>query len=363
MSWHPAYTLTPAIVRALMEIEAAKTVVAHTPLPPDAAAELRHRARLRSAHFSTRIEGNRLSLAEATHVIEQPRAAIAGRERDVSEVRNYWNALLWVEAQARQNVRFTETLIRKIHAIVERGTRAKPTPWRDGQNVIRNSSTGGIVYMPPQARDVPELMRDLVAWVNDAGREGLPTPVIAALAHYQFVTIHPYYDGNGRTARLLATFLLHRGSYSLNGFLALEEQHARDLQRYYDALATHPHHNYYEGRAEADLTAWVEYFVRLLAGVFEMVKKEALQASERGAQPGADALQALDHRARIIIGLLGRRERITSADVAEALGLSVRMARMLVAEWVKQGWLVVDDPSNRNRAYRLSASYRQLIGN
>jgi Fic family protein len=70
----------------------------------------------------------------------------------------------------------------------------------------------------------------LVDWVNTAAKDGVPVPLIAALVHYQFVTIHPYYDGNGRTARLLATFILHRGGYGLNGFFSLEEHHARDLE-------------------------------------------------------------------------------------------------------------------------------------
>ena len=119
-------------------------------------------------------------------------------------------------------------------------------------------------------------MAALVEWVTRAEKEGLPVPLIAGLAHYQFVTIHPYYDGNGRTARLLATFILHRGGYGLNGFFSLEEHHARDLEGYYRSLAVHPHHNYYEGRRDADLTPWLEYFARTLAGVFTAAKDEAL---------------------------------------------------------------------------------------
>ena len=92
--WRPQYTITPSMARRLMEIEAARAVVEHMPLTPTAEAELRHRARVRSTHFSTRIEGNRLTLDEAEHVISEARLTIEGRERDVREVRNYWNALL-----------------------------------------------------------------------------------------------------------------------------------------------------------------------------------------------------------------------------------------------------------------------------
>ena len=257
-AWQPRYTLTPVIAGSLMEVEAARAVVEHTPLPPTVEAELRHRARVRSTHYSTRIEGNRLTLVEAEQVIEGKATELRGRERDVAEVRNYWNALLRVEEWAAKKAPLTEDLIRRLHALVVKGTRARPTPYRDGQNVIRDSASGAVIYLPPEAKDVPSLMAALVGWVQRAEKEGLPAPLIAALVHYQFVTIHPYYDGNGRTARLLATFILHRGGYGLHGFFSLEEHHARDLAAYYNWLAVHPHHNYYEGRADADLTPWME---------------------------------------------------------------------------------------------------------
>jgi len=138
---------------------------------------------------------------------------------------------------------------------------------------------------------------------NSAEKEGLPAPLIAGLVHYQFVTIHPYYDGNGRIARLLATFILHRGGYGLSGFFSLEEHHARDLESYYCSFAVHPHHNYYEGRAEADLTQWLEYFVRSLADVFTLAKEEAIRYAQMGIPAEPEELRRLDHRARTVLGL------------------------------------------------------------
>jgi Fic family protein len=361
--WRPRYALSPAVVRSLLEVEAARAVVDHTPVPPGAAEELRRRARLRSTHFSTRIEGNRLTLAEAEAVIRGGRVRFHGRERDVHEVKNYWHALLRVEEWAAKGELLTEDLIRRLHALVERGSRARPTPYRDGQNVIRDSASGALVYMPPEARDVPGLMASLVDWVETAVSEALPVPVIAGLAHYQFVTIHPYYDGNGRTGRLLATFLLQRGGYGLHGFFSLEEHHARDLASYYGSLVTHPHHNYYQGRAEADLTVWLEYFLDTLATVFSTAKEEALEVAKQGIVAEPEALRRLDPRARVVLGLFMRQQRITASAVASALGLSDRMARVLLHEWVAEGWLTVAEASRRARAYELSAIYRQFIGN
>jgi Fic family protein len=170
----------------------------------------------------------------------------------------------------------------------------------------------------------------LLRWVSRAEKENLPAPLIAALIHYQFVTIHPYYDGNGRTARLLATFILHRGGYGLSGFFSLEEHHARDLDAYYHSLAVHPHHNYYEGRAEADLTAWLEYFMSTLRDVFVAAREEALSLAEQGVQTESEEMRRLDHRARVVLALFNQTARITTHQVAQALGLSPRMARVLL---------------------------------
>jgi Fic family protein len=361
-TWSPCFTLTPAIARGLMQIEAARALVEHTPLSPAAEAELRSRARLRSAHFSTYIEGNQLTLEEARRVIDDDRAEISGRENDVSEVRNYWNALLRTEDWASRMRPLTEDLIKRLHALVEKGARAKPTPYRDGQNAIQDSSTGALIYLPPEAKDVAALMASMVQWASDAEGSGLPAPLIAGLVHYQFVTIHPYYDGNGRTARLLATFILQRGGYGLGGFFSLEEHYARDLQGYYRALAVHPHHNYYFGRSEADITPWLEYFVSSLAEVFEAVREKAKRCAENGTAVQPEALRRLDHRGRRVLGMFAQKETITAPLAAAELGVSDRTARNLLRAWAEEGWLQVANPSRRARAYSLSAEYRQYIG-
>jgi Fic family protein len=360
--WQPRYTLTPSVVRHLMEIEAARAVVEQVVLPPSVESELRRRARVRSTHYSTRIEGNRLTLAEAEHVVAGQRLSLHGRERDIGEVRNYWKALLRVEEWAAKRADLTVDLIRRLHALVEHG-RARPSPYRDGQNTIRDSASGALVYLPPEARDVPTLMAGLVDWVRRTGAGPLPSPLIAGLAHYQFVTIHPCYDGNGRAARLLATFLLQRAGYGLNGLFSLEEEHARDLPAYYRALAVHPHHNYYEGRETADLTPWLEYFLATLAAVFVAAKEEVLQIAQEELPPKPESLRRLDPRARAVLALFAHQDRIGASDAARLLGLSDRTARLLIKRWTEEGWLVVSDPSRKGRTYELSATYRQLIGN
>lgn len=353
------FSFTPKIVRFLQTIERVQTEVTMTVLPPAVAEGLRLRARVKSTHFSTRIEGNRLTLAEAEQVVIEGKQ-FPGRERDTLEVQHYFQALAQIEEWVEQELPVTEARIQKLHALIYAGKRAKPTPYRDGQNVIRDG-IGGIVYLPPEARDVPQLMADLVAWI-DAAEATQPVPVIAGMAHYQFVTIHPYFDGNGRTARALATWLLYRGGYDLGRFYSLEEFYSQDLQGYYDALVTHPHHNYYEGRAEADITPWLTYFLKGMASVFEALAGEVRSGAVPGDERTNALLRRLDRRGRMVLGLFEHQDEITANDVARLLALSPRQVRDLLNVWVGEGWLEISDAARKSRCYRLSAEYRHFIG-
>ena len=353
------YAFTPEIVQLLQAIERARTEVRLTILPPGVVERLRRRARVRSSHYSTRIEGNRLTLQEAEEVLSEGKV-IRGRERDVLEVQHYFQALTEVESWTEKNVEISEERIRKLHSLVFHGKRARPSAYRDGQNVIRDEA-GRIVYLPPEAKDVPDLMQELVSWIR-AGETDLPLPAVAGLAHYQFVTIHPFYDGNGRTARTLATWILFRGGYDLGGFYSLEEFYAQDLKGYYDALVTHPHHNYYEGRAEADLTGWLTYFLKGMASVFKDVAQEVRGSLSAGDESQDILLRKLDRRGRLVLGLFLRQEEIASSDAARLLGLSTRQTRDLLAAWVDQGWIEISAAARKSRRYRLSAEYRRFIG-
>ncbi|MFH1446875.1 MAG: Fic family protein [Chloroflexota bacterium] len=353
------FSFTSSIVRYLQTIERVRQAIRLTILPPVIAEQLRQQAHIRSTHYSTRIEGNRLTLKETEQVIQQGRL-FPGRERDVGEVERYYKVLQQVEkwVEGKQNV--TEERIRKIHAVLYKGRRAKPTPYRDGQNVIRETN-GEIVYMPPEAEDVPGLMAELVSWIHKLEAD-LPIPVIAGIAHYQFVTIHPFYDGNGRTARTLTTWLLYQGGYDLGQFYALEEFYAEDLEGYYVALVTHPNHNYYFGRSEADITPWLDYFLKGMSVVFEHVAEEVERYSKGEAvYTNLELLRPLDYRARHVLALFAKQDFIKSSDVANLLGISTRHSRELLSQWVAQGWLEITDPSRRGRKYRLEQKYKGLV--
>lgn len=345
-----------------MQIEASRQAVEDLPITPSVLATLRETARLFSTHYSTMIEGNRLTQEQVAHVIAR-HDHFPGRERDEKEVLGYYAALDRVEQLAAARAPISAAQIQTLHALIMAGGRArvKPTAYRDGQNVIRDSLGGRIVYMPPEARDVPKLMTSLVTWLADSQKEQLPCPLRAGIAHYQFATIHPYYDGNGRTARLLTTLVLHLGGYSLKGLYSLEEYYARNLGAYYDALTIGPSHNYYLGRAEADITPWVEYFCQGMADSFSNVHLRAREAADSGAGDMAESLRQLDPRQRKALELFRETAFITSRNVEALFGISQRAARNLLAAWVRSKFIDIADAGKKSRKYSLSSRFSALL--
>ena len=223
--YNPKYHITSAIAAALMQIEAIRQELSGLIIQPKLLVSLRETATLVSTHFSTQIEGNRLTLPEVKAVIKG--AKFPGRERDETEVRNHFLAFAFMEQLSESSATLQEKEIPQLHSLVMTG-KNKASPYRNQQNVIRDSSSGKIVYLPPEAPDVPVLMTELVNWVNASlASSELTVPIIAGLAHYQFATIHPYLDGNGRTARLLTTLILRRAGYGLEGIYSLDEHYLK----------------------------------------------------------------------------------------------------------------------------------------
>lgn len=361
IKFEPNYTISSGVMRSLIRIEEIKQKILHLPLTPLVLSSLRETARLFTTHYSTLIEGNRLDSDQVEEVLKH-QGHFPGRERDESEVKAYYAALGQVEKWAAQEMHISEKMLQTLHALVMGNGKMSvvPSPYRDGQNVIRDGKTKSIVYMPPEAKDIGGLMFAMIDWIN-ANKERLPSPIIASIAHYQFATIHPYYDGNGRTARLLTTLILHLGGYDLKGLYSLEEYYARNLGAYYEAISIGESHNYYMGRAKADITNWVEYFIEGMAFSFENVLKHMNVAGFQGLSDQSALLRKLDPKQRKVLELFQEFETITSRQIGDFFGFKPRTSAALCVKWVDSGFLVVVDASNKGRKYRLADQYQRAL--
>ncbi|HCE59728.1 MAG TPA: cell filamentation protein Fic [Wolbachia sp.] len=356
----PNYTITPNIASCLMKIEAIKERVLLLPLTPTVLTSLRESARLYTTHYSTMIEGNRLKPKQIEQVLKHG-DNFSRYKRDENEVKGYYAALTQVEQWAARGTPITEKIVQTLHTLVMSNGRSKikPTPYRDGQNVICDSITRKIVYMPPEAKDVPGLMKGMINWVNES--KEIPCPIIAGIAHYQFATIHPYYDGNGRTARLLTTLILYLGEYDLKGIYSLEEYYAKNLGTYYEAISIGPSHNYYMGRVEADITKWLDYFLEGMVISFDNILKFMNEAKNQGLPDQMNLIRELDPKQRKVLELFQKFNVITANQVGELFGFKSRTSAQLCKRWVEFGFFEIVDHSNKGRKYKLSKQYEDLL--
>lgn len=359
MTWTPKYTITKEILADLTKIETVKNSFDDKPLSPVLLSSLHKTAKITQTHYSTQIEGNRLTLKQVENALyTSNKSAKNYQGHDEKEVKSYYEAINYMEKYLESNSPFSLSFIQKVHSIVE-GSK-KNIPYRDAQNAIYDSSDGALVYLPPETKDVPIMMDDLVKWVQD-NINTLPTPIIAGLFHYQFVTIHPYFDGNGRTARLITSYIMRKFGYGLKGIYSLEEYYAKNLGDYYKALATHPHHNYYFGRNEADLTSWLEYFIRGVADAFTNIEIKTQEEDISGKADILPILRKLDIKQRKILELFTEFEEITSIQAGEYLNLSSQSARLILNKWVQEGFLSIANKARKNRTYGLAPDYEEIV--
>lgn len=344
-----------------MGIESDRQTIMRLPITSVMLQSLRESARLISTHYSTQIEGNRLTQVEVKEVMDGG-GRFPGRERDEREVRNYFKALEFVEKELQKKSPISEELVQRIHGFAYNGRGAR-TPYRDGQNVIRNSTDGGIIYMPPETTDVPILMKELVEWIDrEIEADECPIPIVAGLAHCQLATIHPYYDGNGRTARLLTTYMLHRYGYALKGIYSLEAYYAQRLDGYYAALTIGDDPNYYAAnRAEADVTPFLEYFISGMAEAFSQVRAHAESGKNANKTDQTKVLRHLTEQQRQVLELFQVRAKVNARNVAEYFKISQRQANRYCLKWVEDGFLVITDASKRTRSYQLAETYEKLF--
>ncbi|MEO8899943.1 MAG: Fic family protein [Polyangiaceae bacterium] len=270
----PRFTTSHSITAGLTAIERARGFLEAATLSEDWVRRMSQRALLVEAHATTHIEGTELTLAQAERVWAGESVELA-RADDVRELLNYRDAFNLVSEYLGSGEPVTEGLIREIHKrLVEgvRGGEGAPGRYRTVQNYVVNSKTRAVIYTPPPPDDVPELMLQLVHWLR---AESIIHPVlVAGIAQFQLVHIHPFVDGNGRTSRLLSTLCLYASGYDFKRLFTLSEFYDRDRLQFYRAIQS-------VREQELDLTGWLEFFVEGLSTQLSEVKAQGERVIRR----------------------------------------------------------------------------------
>ncbi len=254
MPFNPKFTITPKINKALVEIERVRGFLDAVKLKDDWLADMQKDALILESHHSTHIEGTALSLEQAQSILKGKKLSGINRD-DEKELLNYKKAMDFISKYIGKDDPIVEGLIRELHKITVKGVRgekADPGNYRKIQNYVANSITREIIYTPPGPLEVPHLMREFVDWINKI--EDTSPVLTAGIAQFQFVHIHPFIDGNGRTARLLSTLILYKTGYDFKRLFSISEFYDKDRPSYYKAIQTVRNN-------DMDMTGWLEYFV------------------------------------------------------------------------------------------------------
>lgn len=298
---------------------------------------------IKEANTSSRIEGTRTEMDEA--VLDE--AAIRPERRDDwREVRNYVQAMNSAIEELRR-LPLSMRLLRKTHEILlsgARGERKTPGEFRRSQNWIGGASLADAAFIPPHHDELPDLLTDLEAfWHNDSIQ--VPHLVRCALSHYQFETIHPFLDGNGRIGRLLITLYLVSHGLLNKPSLYLSAHLEKHRGAYYDALT--------RVRESHDIGHWVRFFLQAMIETAEN-GKQTFQRILTLRQEVDAQIVTLGRRAEnghTLVRRLYQEPVVNVNQVAELLGIKYYAANQLVGALVDIGILQEETGWQRNRLF------------
>jgi Fic family protein len=318
-----------------MRIERALAVIARASLLPAAADQLRASAKAGTVHYSTLIEGNELPLVEAELAT---RGELSPDTRAKAELVNYVAALdLLDELGERDELALTPEQILLIHGTLMKGLGRPEGPfkphhegaWRDGIAVIPDPISGRIVHEGSPREEVPGRMAGLCAWVADreasGKRDEYPAPVVAGVVHYAITDIHPFADGNGRTARVSAAAVLQRAGYLPGRLFSFEGYYARDKPAYLGALRSVRTNTY-------NMEQWLGYYLEGLALEYERVVEEIDALAQLGLT--RQATIQLKRSQQIALSALHARgtRSFSRAEYEDAAGVRSTQARDDIAD-------------------------------
>lgn len=341
------------ILARLLAIERYQGRFGGIKLPVRLTDRLRKSSKKKSSYASTKIEGNPLTEVQASEAIDSSRRHYLKPEQ---EVRNYFKALEFLEGELKRKAAFDLKLILSVQAIVVRGESKEKTGLRGPMPpgvlfAVYDDKTGAAEYIPPEAKDVRPLLDELIAYVAESDDH----PIIkAAVVHYQMVTIHPFEDGNGRTARLLSDYILDLNGYGFNQIGSLEEYFAYDIDEYYRSLQMGLPALFYEGRENPPHPeVWISYFLRMM----ELHARRAVElAAESDAQRLEPSLSHLGKKERAFLDYLVKHkvEKFAPIDFAKPFKVTNRTIINWCVALSKNGFLKPDTSGLRVRSYSVA---------
>jgi Fic family protein len=307
---------------------------------------------LKEATQSSKIEGTKTNIEDA--LLDKEDVNDEKRD-DWEEVQNYIEALNSAITNL-EKLPFSSRLIRETHKILLQGVRGKhklPGEFRSSQNWIGGASINDATFIPPIHSDINEYMGDLENFAHNS-ESFFPDLLKIALIHYQFETIHPFLDGNGRVGRLMITLYLVEKGILKKPILYLSDFFERNRILYYDNLT--------RVREKDDLTQWIKFF---LVGVIETAKSsistfDSILKLQKEVEVKIQTFGSRSHNAQLILNHLFQRPIIDAQKVKELTNLSSPSVYKLIDELEKLEILTEITGAKRGKLY-LFREYTKLF--
>lgn len=328
-SYQPPYTITPAILNLVAEVsETVGRLTAITDAPK--ALRLRRINRIRTIRGSLAIEGNSLSEAQMTAILEGKR--VIAPPRDIQEVHN---ALAAYDRFEQWNPRVAADLL-EAHRIMMTGLLIDAGVYRRGS--VGVMASGEVIHLAPAADRVRSLMYDLFYWLASCEEHPL---IISSVFHYEFEFIHPFADGNGRLGRLWQTLILARWK-PLFADIPVESLVHEHQEEYYQALQ--------KSTQQADSAPFIEFMLRMILDAASVIAPQvALQVA-----PQVRSLL------EIIQGEMTREAMQGSLDLRDRQSFRKRYLLPALAEGLIE-MTIPDKPNSRLQKYRMTTKAQQWL--
>jgi len=350
--FNPQYKLTNKIVNMLTAISETRAAIERAKLLPKQELKLRRQALIRMTHSSTHIEGNILNLQQVEAVYGHKK--VDAPNRDIFEVENYLKALKYIAQVVEKKQKVTARVVLKIHQLVTNLTLPyeQSGHYRKGSVYVVRRRLGmpqETVYTAPRAELVPELVADLIKWVYESEQQNVNPIIVAGIVHQEIAAIHPFADGNGRTARALATLILYQRGYDFRRLFALEDYYNKNRPNYYEAINIGKN---YEER-KTDFTPWLEYFVKGFKEEIDDVRDKVTELSLKKVGKEIQSQVYLDKNQIKILEFLDQTGRITLKDVLDILECPKRTAQLQLQK-LKKLEMIVQVGKGPSSAYILA---------
>ena len=335
----------------LTSIAESKAVIERAKLLPKNEIRLRRQAMIRMTHSSTEIEGNALNLQQVERLLANKK--IDAPERDIYEVENYIKALKYIETIVQYRKPINKATLLKIHSLVTYKTLPKEQSGHFRQSPIyimrrRPGIPDEVVYTGPAPDRVSVLCENLFNWLNESKKKDINPVLVAGIVHQEIAAIHPFSDGNGRTARAMATLILYERGYDFRRLFALEDYYNKDRSNYYKAINIGK--NYSERRT--DFTSWLEYFVRGFKEEIDLVKAQIANLSLRKFSSKIESNIFLEKDQMLLLDFIDQVGRITVTDVIDILKCPRRTAQSKLLK-LKELGIIIQTGKGPSTAYIL----------